>query len=262
MTNGGIIGILLAGDFVAKYVVVDFRMRKIEKEYIQSLGYEIIENGFNLNTYDEISSHVDIYYLKVGDVVFSAPEKKGLLPFNTVSCTTPIGSKYPEDIPYNVCVVGNNALHNFKYTDNIVKFYLERHEYNLINVEQGYTNCSTVVLDNNTCITSDIGVARALMDAGVDTLFVTEPDIKLKRRLSTIFKDQSRMSFENSDMQGFIGGAMAVLGDTVVVFGDINNLVNANKIKRFVEKKGLKLHSFEGLDVVDYGGVLEVEVNE
>ena len=102
-------------------------MRKCEKEYIKSLGYEIIENGFNLNTYDEIASHVDIYYVKVGDMVFSAPEKKGLVPFTTVSCTTPIGDKYPTDIPYNVCVVGNNAFHNFKYTDNIVKFYFNPH---------------------------------------------------------------------------------------------------------------------------------------
>jgi len=256
------IGILLSGDFVTKYVVVDFRMRRVEKEYLKSLGYEVIENGYNLNTYDEIASHVDIYYLKVEDMVFSAPEKKGVLPFNTVSCTTPIGKEYPEDIPYNVCIVGKNAIHNFKYTDNIVKFYLERHGYNMINVEQGYSNCSTCVLDDNTCITSDIGIAKALMDNGVDTLYVCEPDIKLKKRLNTIFVDESRMSFENSAMQGFIGGAMARLGDTVVIFGDIANLVNGNKIRKFVEKKGLKLHSFEGLDVVDYGGVLEVIENE
>ena len=132
----------------------------------------------------------------------------------------------------------------------------------MIDVEQGYSNCSTCVLDDNSCITSDIGIARALMDAGVDTLYVCEPDIKLKKRLSTIFKDESRMSFEDSKMQGFIGGAMARIGDTVVVFGDIANLVNGNKIRKFVEKKGLKLHHFEGLDVVDYGGVLEVVINE
>ena len=39
-----------------------------------------------------------------------------------------------------------------------------------------------------------------------------------------------------------------------------NCLINGNKIKSFVEKKGLKFHHFEGLDVVDYGGVLEVIV--
>lgn len=247
---------------MAKYAVVDFRMRKVEKEYIKSLGYEIVENGFNLNIYDEISAHPDIYYAKVGDMVFAAPCKKDKLPFNVVNCTTEVEGKYPKDVPYNICVVGNNALHNFKHTDSIIKFYLERHNYNMVHVEQGYTNCSTVVIDMDSCITSDIGIAKALMDLGVDTLFVTEPDIKLKRRTNTIFVDESRMSFENSDMQGFIGGACARLGDTVIVFGDIANLINGNKIRKFVEKKGLKLHYFEGLDVVDYGGVLEVITNE
>ena len=248
--------------FLAKYAVIDFRMRKVEKEYIESLGYELVENNFNLNVYDEISAHPDIYYTKVGDMVFAAPEKRGTTPFNVVNCTTQVEGKYPLDIPYNVCVVGNKALHNFKYTDNIVKFYLERHEYELINVEQGYTKCSTCVLDDNTCITSDIGIAKALLDHGVDTLFVTELDIKLKKRTNTIFKDQSRMSFENSTMQGFIGGAMCRLGDTVVLFGDVTNLANGHKIQKFIEKKGLKFHHFEGLDVVDYGGVIEVIENE
>ena len=138
--------------------------------------------------------------------------------------------------------------------------YLERHGFKLINVEQGYTNCSIVGLDDNSCITSDIGIARALMDNGIDTLYVCEPDIKLKRRTNRIFIKETQMSFENSPMQGFIGGAMARLGDTVILFGDVNNLVNGSKIKSFVEKKGLKFHHFEGLDVVDYGGVLEVNI--
>ena len=243
---------------MAKYAVVDFRMRKVEKEYIESLGYEIIENGFNLDVYDEISSHVDIYYLKAGDVVFSAPEKRGQVPFNTVNCVATIGGEYPLDVPYNVCIVGKNAIHNFKYTDNVVKFYLERHGYNLIDVEQGYSKCSTCVVDENSCITTDIGIARKLLDAGIDTLYVSEPDIKLKTRANKIFVKESTMSFVDSDMQGFIGGAMARLGDTVILFGDISNLVNGTKIKNFVEKKGLKFHHFEGLDIVDYGGILEV----
>lgn len=263
LTKSPVKGILLPGDiFMAKYAVVDFRMRKIEKEYIKSLGYILVENEFNLNTYDEISAHPDIYYTKIGDVIFAAPEKAKKAPFNVVNCVTEVGDKYPLDVPYNVCVVGNNALHNFKYTDNIVKFYLERHEYNMVNVEQGYTKCSVCVVDDNSCITTDIGIAGALMDLGVDTLFVSEPEIKLKRRTNKIFVNQNQMSFEDSPMQGFIGGAMARLGDTIVIFGDIENLVNGNKIRKFIEKKGLKLHYFEGLDVVDYGGVIEVIENE
>ena len=241
------------------YAVIDFRMRSVEKEYIKSLGYEIIENEFNLNVYDEISSHPDIYYLKVGNTVFCSPEKKGKVPFKTVNCVTEIENTYPKDVPYNVLVMGNIAVHNFKYTDNIIKFYLERNGYNLIHVEQGYCACSTVVIDENSCITSDMGIARKLIDNGVDVLYVSEPDIKLRRRTSNMFTNQNQMSFEDSNMMGFIGGASKVVGDTFVLFGDINNLVNGNKIRKFIEKKGLKLHYFEGLDVVDYGGVLLVQ---
>ena len=45
-----------------------------------------------------------------------------------------------------------------------------------------------------------------------------------------MFIKETQMSFENSPMQGFIGGAMTRLGDTVILFGDINNLINGNKI--------------------------------
>ena len=61
---------------MSKYCIIDFRMREVEKEYIKSLGYEIIENGFNINMYDEISSHPDIYYTTVGNEVFCEPSKK------------------------------------------------------------------------------------------------------------------------------------------------------------------------------------------
>ena len=243
-----------------KYAIIDFRMRSVEKEFIKSLGYELIENNFNLDVYDEISAHVDIYYLKVGRVLFAAPERADKLPFAATTCVTHVGGKYPLDVPYNVCIVGNNAVHNFKYTDEVIKTYLINSGYRLIDVGQGYARCSTFPVDDNSCITSDIGVARALMDAGIEVLYVSEPDVKLKTRTNKIFEKQSQMSFMDSTMEGFIGGAMARFGDTVVLFGDVNNLINANKIKSFIEKKGLKFHHFEGLDVVDYGGVVEVNI--
>lgn len=243
---------------MAKYCVVDFRMRKIEKEYIASLGYEVIQNDFDLNVYDEIAAHVDVYYTKIGNVIFAAPNKKDKVPFTVQLCTSEVGKEYPHDVPYNVCIIGNKIVHNFKYTDPIIKMYLEKNNYQIINVEQGYSNCSIAVIDNDSCITSDISIARSLVDAGIDTLYVSEPDIRLKKRTNSIFVDQSKMSFCDSEMSGFIGGAMTRLGDQVIVFGDINKLTNGKKIKSFIEKKGLKLHYFEGLDVVDYGGVLEV----
>lgn len=101
-------------------------MRKLEKEYIANLGYEIIENGFNSIIYDEISSHVDIYFLKIGNRIIVSPEKKDFLKTRCIIGATYIEGEYPKDIPYNVCVIGKNAVHNFKYTDIEVKKYLEK----------------------------------------------------------------------------------------------------------------------------------------
>lgn len=236
-------------------------MRKVEKEYIKSLGYDIIENKFNLKTYDEISSHPDIYYVKVGELCFAEPGRV-IAGLNMLAGNTEVGKEYPQDVPYNIAILGRTAVHNFNYTDKNVLAYLKGADFNFVQVEQGYSKCSICVLTESSCITSDIGIARALIDAEVDVLYVSEPDIKLLKRTNTIFIDEERMRFEYSDMTGFIGGAMVKLGDTVILFGDKSNLVNGGKIQKFIENKGLKFHDFEGLDIIDYGGVIEVEKDE
>lgn len=246
---------------MTKYCIIDFRMRNVEKEYIKSLGYELIENKFNLNVYDEIASHPDIYYTAVGKTVFCEPNRyiEGL---NLTKGIAEVGEKYPLDVPYNVAIIGNIAVHNFDYTDEVLKMYITKAGYKRVQVEQGYAKCSTCVLTHDSCIVSDLGIARKLLDNDIDVLYVSEPDIKLLKRTNKIFIDEERMRFDQSDMQGFIGGAMVRLGEEVILFGDISKLINGKKIQNFIESKGLKLHYFEGLDVIDYGGVIEVKKYE
>lgn len=246
---------------MAKYIIADFRLREKERKYLENLGYEIINSEYNTELYDEIAAHVDISYIKVGDDVIVSPDKFMELS-KKIECImgkTELRGKYPEDIAYNVCIMGKKAIHNFKYTDSVLKQKLIDNGYELIDVEQGYTKCSIAVIDDNSCITSDIGVAKVLMDKGIDVLFVYEPDISLLRRTNKNEEIQSRMFFEKSDMQGFIGGAMVNLGNEILLFGDKENLLNKDKIIKFIESKGKKLKCFEGLDIIDYGGILMIE---
>ena len=48
-----------------KKVIIDNRMRQIEKQKLQNMGFEIIEVQTNPNVYTEISSHVDISVCKI-----------------------------------------------------------------------------------------------------------------------------------------------------------------------------------------------------
>ena len=246
---------------MAKYVIADFRMRDTEKNYIESLGYEIVNSDYDEKLYDEIAAHVDISYVKIGNDVIVSKDKFDKLR-GKIDCTigkSQVSCNYPHDVPYNVCIMGKKAVHNFKYTDPIVKQKLVKEGYTFINVNQGYSNCSIVPIDDNSCITSDIGIAKTLTDNGIDTLFVYEPDIKLLRRTNNKETNQNRMFWEYSDMQGFIGGAMACIGDEIIVFGDINKLLNKDKIVKFIESKGKRIKSFEGLDIIDYGSIITID---
>ncbi|MDD2628128.1 MAG: hypothetical protein PHR25_04430 [Clostridia bacterium] len=175
---------------------------------------------------------------------------------NTIAGESNLTDVYPGDIPYNVFIIGKKAFHNFKNTDKKVKEILEKQGYECIDVSQGYANCSVAIIDEKSCVTSDINIAKALIDADIEVLFVVEQDIKLLKRTNSKVEKQNSMFFEYSDMQGFIGGAMATFGDTVVIFGDIENFFNKEKIIKFIEARGKKIKYFEKQEIIDYGGVI------
>ena len=59
-------------------------------------------------------------------------------------------------------------------------------------------------------------------------------------------------------MTGFIGGATLVFDNKFVLFGDINKLEYKDEIIKHINKYGLELVSFDGLNVYDYGGGIVV----
>lgn len=151
---------------------------------------------------------------------------------------TNYGKKYPEDVPYNVCQIGNKIIGS-KYTDKSIKPD--------IIVKQGYTKCSIAVTGDNSCITSDKNIEEVLQKNGIDVLYIEEDNIRLLKRDGT-----------ESSMKGFIGGATLTFDNKFVIFGDINKLKYKNDIIKHISKYGLELVSFDGLDVYDYGGGIVV----
>jgi len=236
-----------------KSLIIDERMRQIEKEKLKELGYELIKIKQNKNIYEEISSHVDIFICEIKDKIIVEPSQynniksKTQQQYNIEQGNEAIEAKYPYDIKYNVCTIGHKALHNFEYTDSKIKKELEKQGYELINTTQGYTNCSIAVIDENSAIVTDKGLYKILQKHNVDVLYLNyEPDIKLLK------------NNQYSNRKGFIGGAISRVGKNIIIFGDLAKIDRDSQIKNFIEMRGLNIIEFKDLDVIDYGGIVEL----
>ena len=236
-----------------KKVIIDNRMRSEEKNKLKSLGYKIIELNSSESVYQEISSHTDIFCTKIRNNLIVEPSQYQLInnnfqrDTNIIKGKTKLKNTYPEDVGYNVCIIGSYAIHNFKYTDKRVKKILEKENYNLINVNQGYTKCSIAVIDDRSLITADKGLYKELMKYNFDILFI---NYKLNIKLIN--------EGEFSTMDGFIGGAISRIGNNVFISGDLNKIDKNNQIKNFIKKRDLNIISLSDLDVIDYGGIIEI----
>ena len=237
-----------------KYIVIDSKMRKVEKEYLESLGYRVINIQTNKNLYDEISSHVDIFSCKIKDKVVLEPSvykylKEEKYDLKNVICgKNKVGLKYPLDVLYNVCCIGENVIHNFKYTDEKILEIIQKEKLNMININQGYSNCSIAVIDDKCVVVTDKKIAEKLSQNDFDVLLLEKNlDIKLLKNDG----DYSRMS-------GFIGGCIARIDNKIVIFGDISKIDKEKKIRNFIQSRNLEIVYFNGLDVIDYGGVLVI----
>lgn len=231
-----------------KKVIIDNRMRQIEKQRLQKLGYQVFEVKTNKSIYPEISSHVDIFACKVKNKIIVEPSQSFNNIPNLLYGEEKITMPYPADIKYNVCIIGNKAIHNLKYTDKILKQELIDNDFELINTTQGYTNCSIAVIDENSAIVTDKGLNAILQKHGVETLYLKETlDIKLLNEKGY------------SQKKGFIGGCISRLGDSIIVFGDLDKIDFQNKIRNFIHRKGIEIIEFKGFDVIDYGGLIEIE---
>lgn len=234
-----------------KTLIIDNRMRDIEKQKLKEMGYELIELSAIKDVYEEISSHVDIFACKVGKQIIIEPTQyESISKHNTklICGAEKLKANYPEDIKYNVCIIGKKAIHSLDYTDSILKQQLINQGYELINTSQGYTNCSIAVIDDNSAIVTDKGLYKILTFHGIDTLYISKKlDIKLLKENNY------------SNKRGFIGGCISKIGNKIIVFGDLNKIDENEEIRKFINKKQKEIIEFRNQDVIDYGGLIEIQ---
>lgn len=196
-------------------------------DYIESKGYRI-EKVPPLNCLPRgISEHPDIRYCRLGissDArIIEAPPGS-------------IGAKYPADIAYNAACTGRYLICNAKFTAPDV---LSAPGFELIDVKQGYAKCSIVIVDESSIITYDQGVALEALSHGLDVLTISPGHVILEGYNT-----------------GFIGGTSGRVEDEIIFNGNLSTHPDFERIKEFIECRGLKCTYFEEWPLTDIGSIV------
>lgn len=211
-----------------------------------------IEPVFGAKTNFEVEAvrcHIDTQIVHIGGNRFVAmPQlaeyyKSVLNGAEIISGKSRGQGSYPDDAAYNVANTGKFAICNLKYTDKVV---LDNLTCDTVNVPQGYAKCSVCIVDENSVITEDAGIARSLERYNIDVLKISAGDVKL----------------DGMDY-GFLGGASGKLSENILAFtGDIATHRDFEKIVKFCQGKNVTPVSLCEGPLTDIGSIIPVADKE
>lgn len=199
-------------------------------DYIVELGvsYELVAPLDCLPS--GIASHADLQLCRLG-YSFDAP----VLRINP----SRLGSSYPADVPYNAACTGKYLICNKSHTAPELLEACEDKGMKIIDVKQGYAKCSCVVVDGNSIITYDRGIASRCLERGLSVLLVSTGNVLLEGYNT-----------------GFIGGASGRIGDTLIFNGDLSAHPDFNEILGFIEERNLHCKYFKDWELCDIGSII------
>ncbi len=150
--------------------------------------------------------------------------------------TNSLKKEYPHNIAYNAVKLKEHFFHNLEYTETKI---LENINCDRIDVNQGYTRCSTMVLTDEAVITEDAGLAQNYRAYGYDVLVIEKGHIVLP-------------GFN----YGFFGGTGGVIEDALVLNGALKYHPDEVAIKNFVHRLGLRIVELHDGPLIDCGSIL------
>lgn len=213
---------------------------------VKKHGFNVIASDNNGILYDFEKRHADMQCLKIEDTLFILNEckelKKKLSAFEKKIIVTErkIGQIYPNNVLLNAVYVNNKLFCNNKGIDTSVTKFCNENNIDIINVSQGYTKCSTALIDN--CfITADVGIFNSMTSNGVEGLLIKNGSIHLK-----------------GVDYGFIGGCCFGYGNAVYFTGDIMKHPEGEKITDFLHKHNKNIVCLSNEKLYDIGGFVIV----
>ncbi|MGN9164686.1 DUF6873 family GME fold protein [Tissierellaceae bacterium HCP3S3_D8] len=220
---------------------------------LNRLGMHTISTVKCIDVDDSIAYHPDIVIhpinyntLVIAPNVFDYYEDRlERFNFKLIKGEKKLVGKYPLDIAYNVGRIYGRAIHNFKYTDEVLKFYLKKEGLEFININQGYTKCSMAIVDENSIITADVPIYNILKNLGYDVLLIKPGYIHLEKQ-----------------DYGFIGGSTGNFSKDKMFFsGILDSHPDRNEIQKFIHKKNKKIIYLSKKTITDIGTIISLNCN-
>ncbi len=198
-------------------------------------------------TYPEISGHPDIFFCQIADSLIIAPNtpeqiKKLLKSYGirVIEGDREIGYRYPETAIYNAVVTDDFYIHNLDVSDSKMKELCA--DRRIIHVNQAYTRCNLLPLNNNRFITSDKGIQKVLGKNSIDVLYADPSEIILP-------------GFKN----GFFGGACGVSKNNSYILGQLNYLSNGKEIADYITSTESKIIELYNGQLYDAGSLIFID---
>jgi len=227
-----------------RYCIINTE-NKIITDKLKEYGYTCIATEKSANVSYPIFRHADVLYLKTGnkEIYVSDCQKNNIQLLKKLGYSVrevSLSPGYKTESKLNMVVTDSIIICN---PDTCIEFDSFVTDKEVIQVKQGYTKCSTVILSDNDFITEDEGICKTLKSAGKNCLLIE--------------KGFARLDGYN---YGFIGGASVFIKapKTLLFFGDITKHPDYNSIKGFCLNINIEVDWIDELQLTDIGGMIDL----
>ena len=152
-----------------------------------------------------------------------------------------ITNKYPHNISLNGAFIGDYYICKKSHSNtDLLRLYINN-GVQIIDVNQGYAKCSTVIISNNAIITDDEAIYNKCKTiANIDALKISKGSVML-----------------DGYNYGFIGGCCFKIDKNILAFcGDVKTHRDYDNIKAFCKNYSVDVLNLSNKPLVDVGGAV------
>lgn len=230
-----------------KNLIVDYRIDNEESAYLISMGYTLIICPPSNLLYQAVCGHPDMLMNICGkniivhkDMNNEFIQELAILNYKVYKSNSTLQKSYPYNVFLNSLCLGDIFVHSISFTD--IKLLALIKNKKLINVKQGYTKCSTCIVNDHAIITSDRSIAKTLILEKIDVLLLPPGDILLPG-----------LNY------GFIGGATGLIEDKVLAFyGHLDHYLYGKEVLEFLKKHMVEPVFLRNGKLIDRGSIFRI----